>query len=153
MKFNILHLFERRKKEILEWNGDPNDLPPAKTQFSHNGKVYTWRPCNCKPSCQRPNVYTRRGKRDEGMTILARGNNQGHLVLNVLIKAGHSAAELAKLDWDPEQLVMKIIDDAEESGQPLTFLVSKNLSIREINAALGVARGLPKELAVLLASI
>lgn len=72
---------------LTTWSGVAEELPEAGTQFLYNNERYTWSVCDCSEHCGRPLVHSVETEEESvGMTIRARGTNQGHPLIDVLLK-------------------------------------------------------------------
>lgn len=118
--------------DLPVWSGKASELPPHGVQFLYNSERYIWHPCDCKPSCQRPDVYSviSEEKSDE-LTVLARGDNQGYPIEDVLIKVGIITVEgLAKVYAEPDGYVPFMTDalarfDHELDKQGMEMVTNK----------------------------
>ena len=127
---------------IPVWDGNPKNLPEQGKSFFYNWGIFSWKPCTCKPTCNRPIVFDMEGHRNNELTVLARGNNQGDSVRDVLIKAGHTPQEISKLDFDGlAYLFMELTIEAVESGNLEAFIYSKGISLIEMAVAEGILQG------------
>lgn len=67
----------------LNWK--PGDSLPKKTElFSFEGELFYWEECPCK--CGRPTAYTQDRQVSNYVTTLMRGDNQGSILEDLLVK-------------------------------------------------------------------
>lgn len=126
-------------KGFLSWNGDYKNLPPRLENFDFKGTTYYWDQCPCEePGCNRPVAYTTDGKRDNYVTSLLRGLDQGTYTSNMLVKfygvLPYADKSLVSNDFE---LFMEAMNEImTEEGPDLTLLQQKGIAVMELILAL-----------------
>jgi hypothetical protein len=82
---------------MIDWSGDPNDLPEMGEVFLYQGEMWYWVPCGCEEEdCDRPMAYLEEDDEvDIEMTLRLRGSDIGVPEYSLIIEIGAPIEELA----------------------------------------------------------
>ncbi len=120
---------------LLDWDGDLFALPPQGEMFTYNGERYLWRPCNCRPACQRPLAFKNGMQKDMAMTTRLRGYDQGIQAEDIIAKFyGIEALVEATKSEIPQviNLWTQLVTEVEANGDINTALLeSKDIYIED----------------------